>query len=57
MQRLATQLEPDSLKLEVAFTNTPFLENGLTEETILAAFIPNTYEFYWNTPADKIAQN
>ena len=57
VQRLATQLEPDSLKLEVAFTNTPFMEeNGLTEETILALFIPNTYEFYWNTPADKIAQ-
>ena len=57
VQRLATQLEPDSLKLEVAFTNTPFMEeNGLTEETVLALFIPNTYEFYWNTTADKIAQ-
>ncbi|UGS23015.1 endolytic transglycosylase MltG [Flavobacterium channae] len=57
VQRLATQLEPDSLKLEVAFTNSPFLEeNGLTEETALALFIPNTYEFYWNTPAEKIAQ-
>jgi UPF0755 protein len=30
-------------------------ENGFTEETILALFIPNTYEFYWNTPANKIA--
>lgn len=57
VQRLATQLEPDSLKLEVAFTNTPFLEeNGLTEETVLALFIPNTYEFYWNTTAEKIAK-
>jgi len=57
VQRLATQLEPDSLKLDVAFTNSPFLEeNELTEETILALFIPNTYEFYWNTPAEKIAQ-
>ena len=56
VQRLSTQLEPDSLALEVAFTNTPFLqENGFTEETILALFIPNTYEFYWNTPANKIA--
>ncbi|MDP5000667.1 MAG: endolytic transglycosylase MltG [Flavobacterium sp.] len=57
VQRLATQLEPDSLKLEVVFTNTPFLEeNGLTEETVLALFIPNTYEFYWNTTAEKIAK-
>ena len=56
VQRLATQLEPDSLALDVAFTNTPFLEeNNFTEETILALFIPNTYEFYWDTPADKIA--
>ena len=56
VQRLSTQLEPDSLALEIAFTNTPFLqENGFTEETILALFIPNTYEFYWNTSAHKIA--
>ena len=58
VQRLATQLEPDSLALEIAFTNTPFLEeNGFSDETILALFIPNTYEFYWNTPANKIANN
>ena len=56
VQRLSNQLEPDSLALEVAFTNTPFLqENGFTDETILALFIPNTYEFYWNTPPNKIA--
>lgn len=56
VKRLATQVEPDSLALEIAFTNTPFLEeNGFTEATILSLFIPNTYEFYWNTPASKIA--
>lgn len=56
VQRLSNQLEPDSLALEVTFTNTLFLEeNGFTEETILALFIPNTYEFYWDTPAEKIA--
>ncbi len=26
---------------------------GFTPENILAMFIPNTYEFYWNTSADK----
>jgi UPF0755 protein len=41
----------------MAFTNSPFLEeNNLTEATILTLFIPNTYEFYWNTKAEKIAQ-
>lgn len=55
-QRLATQLEPDSLTLVQAFTKPDFLqENGFTEENILAMFIPNSYEFYWNTSADKLA--
>ncbi len=41
VQRLSNQLEPDRLALEVAFTNTPFLEeNNFTEETISALFIP-----------------
>ena len=56
-QRLATQMEPDSTSLMKAFTNPEFMEtNGFDEETILAMFIPNTYEFYWNTSADKIAE-
>lgn len=59
--RLSSQLEPDSLQFYQTFTNQKFLEeNDFTEETILAMFIPNTYEFYWNiTPeslADKLAK-
>lgn len=55
-QRLATQVEPDNLTIMKAFTSPSFLEeNNFTEETILAMFIPNTYEFYWNTSAEKIA--
>lgn len=56
VQRLSTQLEPDTLALSEAFTNEAFLqENGLSKETALTLFIPNTYEFYWNTSAKKIA--
>jgi len=56
-QRLAIQVEPDSLTIMKAFTSPSFLEeNNFTEETILAMFIPNTYEFYWNTSAEKIAK-
>ena len=56
LQRLATQLEPDTLALHQAFTNATFLEeNELTLATALTLFIPNTYEFYWNTSAKKIA--
>lgn len=55
-QRLASQTEPDSLQIVAAFTDPKFLaENEFTEENILAMFIPNTYEFYWNTSATKIA--
>lgn len=56
VQRLASQIEPDSTALIQAFTNPDFLsENKFTEEDILAMFIPNTYEFYWNTSASKVA--
>ena len=40
--------------MKEAFTNPKFLEeNDVTEETILAVFIPNTYEVYWNISAEK----
>ncbi len=53
--RIAQQLEPDSLSLIKAFTDKTFLEeNGFNEDNVLAVFIPNTYEFYWNTTPRKI---
>jgi UPF0755 protein len=55
-QRLATQLEPDSLQIVKAFTDPVFLKkNKFTQEDILAMFIPNSYEFYWNISAHKLA--
>ena len=57
VQRLTTQVEPDGPSLIKAFTNPAFMkENGFNEDTILALFIPNTYEFFWNTSAEKIAK-
>ena len=29
---------------------------GFTLETVMAMFIPNTYEVYWNIPAEKLMQ-
>lgn len=53
-QRIGNQIEADSLQLMKAFTSPDFLaENDLTEATVLAACIPNTYEFYWNTSAEE----
>lgn len=49
---VARQIEPDSLELLSFFKNDSFLKNlGFTRETVLCMFIPNTYEFYWNTSA------
>jgi UPF0755 protein len=52
--RVGSQIEADSLVLLNTFKDSVFLqENGFNEENILAMFIPNTYEIYWNTPAEK----
>ena len=52
--RVGSQIEADSLSLITAFRDSTFLkENGFNEENILAMFIPNTYEVYWNTSAVK----
>ena len=53
--RISSQLEPDSLSLLKAFTDKSFLEeNGFTEDNVLSIFIPNTYEFFWNTTATRV---
>jgi len=52
--RIGTQIEADSISLMKAFTDPKFLEeNGFNEANVLAMFIPNSYEFYWNTDAEK----
>ncbi|WP_035670499.1 endolytic transglycosylase MltG [Flavobacterium sp. 83] len=52
--RVGSQIEADSLSLLTTFKDSVFLkDNGFTEENILAMFIPNTYETYWNTSAEK----
>ena len=52
--RVGSQIEADSVSLLNAFKDSVFLkENGFTEENVLAMFIPNTYEVYWNTSAVK----
>jgi len=52
--RVGSQIEADSLSLLTSFKDSIFLkENGFTPENVLVMFIPNTYEFYWNTTAEK----
>ncbi|WP_372744843.1 endolytic transglycosylase MltG [Lutibacter sp.] len=48
--RIAQQIEADSISLVAAFQDSTFLkENGFNKRTALGMYIPNTYEFYWNT--------
>jgi UPF0755 protein len=55
--RIAVQLEPDSTALLGVLTDTAFLgANGFTKETQLAMYIPNSYEFFWNTSAEQFRE-
>ncbi|MCZ4320206.1 endolytic transglycosylase MltG [Aequorivita viscosa] len=50
---IANQIEADSISLLKAMTDPEFLkEVGLDKETGLSMYIPNTYEFYWNSAAE-----
>ncbi len=52
-QLISQQLEVDSLELLNYLNNQEYLSNfNFSTETILAMFVPNTYEFFWNTNAD-----
>lgn len=52
--RIGSQIEADSTSLMQSFTDETFLkEQNMTRENVLSMFIPNSYEFFWNTSADK----
>ncbi len=48
--KVAEKLEADSAAFMQLFTDRLFLDSlGYTPETLMSIFIPNTYEFYWDT--------
>jgi len=50
---IANQIEADSVSLLKAMRDPKFLKDaGLKEETAMSLYIPNTYEFYWNSSAE-----
>ncbi len=52
--RIATQIEADSLSLLGVITSENFLKtNGFEAKTALGMYIPNSYEFFWNTSAEQ----
>ena len=51
--RIALQLEPDSIVLMKKLNDREFLKaNGFNDDTKLEMYIPNSYEFFWNTSAE-----
>lgn len=51
-QRVSVQIEADSSSLMEAMTDSIFLsQNDFTAQTALNMYIPNKYQFYWNTSA------
>ena len=55
--RIAQQIEADSISLLKSFKDAQFIKKaGFTDKTALSMFIPNTYEFYWNSGAEKFRE-
>lgn len=47
-------IEADSTSLMNSFLNKDFLaQNNLNKHSVFAIFLPNTYEFYWNSNANQ----
>ena len=52
IKRISERIEADSLSLSNVFYEEKFLNDlGLDSESVFSLFIPNTYEFFWNTSA------
>ncbi len=55
--RIAMQIEADSVSIIQLLYDRDFVAQfGFDTQTIKSMFLPNTYEFYWNTNAEKFIQ-
>ena len=52
--RIGAQIEADSIDiLEILNDKEELVSYNLNENNVMSLFIPNTYEFYWNTSANN----
>ncbi len=52
--RIAEQIETDSISLLQSFRDPSFISsNGFTADNALSMYVPNKYEFFWNTSAEQ----
>ena len=50
--RISSQIEANSSELQRVLSDPKFLEaNGFSNENALAMYLPNSYEFFWNSSA------
>lgn len=55
--RISKLIEADSTSIMQAFQDEKFLqEHQLSKEEAFTLLLPNTYEFYWDTPASKFRE-
>jgi len=52
---IGNQMEVDSAELQAAILNERFLDKvNLEESNVISMIVPNTYQMYWDAPAEKI---
>lgn len=55
IRKISNNLEADSNSLRALMSDQVYLRQfGLDTNTVMCAFMPNSYEFYWNTTAEKV---
>ncbi|MFD1063663.1 endolytic transglycosylase MltG [Winogradskyella litorisediminis] len=55
--RIASQIDADSTNLLEAMTDEKFLKSsGFKKETALGMYLPNSYQIFWNTSANKFVE-
>ena len=55
--RVASQIEADSISLLKAMKDASFLaKNDFSNATALGMYLPNSYEFFWNTSAEQFRE-
>ncbi|MBT8239570.1 MAG: endolytic transglycosylase MltG [Croceitalea sp.] len=52
--RVSSQIEADSIALAAVLHDVDFIQSsGLNNDNALSMYLPNTYEFFWNTSAEQ----
>jgi UPF0755 protein len=57
IRKISKNLEADSMQLTQLLNDDNYLQQWqVNSKNAIALFTPNTYEFYWNTPTNKVIE-